>query len=58
MQNCWLPDVGFDGEVRQGKLLADAAAAAGVKHFVYSSVGWQKPAISNGAYSGLGLEGP
>jgi uncharacterized protein YbjT (DUF2867 family) len=96
VQNYWLPDVGFDGEVRQGNLLADAAKAAGVKHFVYSSVGaahrgmgqkhfeskwvieqhvqtiglpftilrpaafmenfvWQKPAISNGAYSGMGL---
>jgi uncharacterized protein YbjT (DUF2867 family) len=96
VQNFWLPDVGFDGEVRQGKLLADAAKAAGVKHFVYSSVGaahrgmgqkhfeskwvieqhvqksglpftilrpaffmenvaWQKPAISNGGYGGIGL---
>jgi uncharacterized protein YbjT (DUF2867 family) len=96
VQNYWLPDVGFDGEIKQGKLLADAAKAAGLKHFVYSSVGaahrgmgqrhfeskwiveqhvqkigipftiqrpaafmenvfWQKPAISNGAYSGMGL---
>ncbi len=96
VQNFWLPDVGFDGEVKQGKLLVDAASAAGVKHFVYSSVGaahrgmgqrhfeskWvveqylqasgvpftilrpaafmentarQKPAISNGSYSGMGL---
>jgi uncharacterized protein YbjT (DUF2867 family) len=96
VQNYWLRDVGFDGEVRQGKLLADAAHAAGVKHFVYSSVGaahrgmgqkhfeskwiieqhlhglalprtifrpaafmenyaWQKPAISNGTFSGMGL---
>ncbi len=39
MQNFWLPDVGAEGEVRQGKTLADAAKAAGVKHFVYSSVG-------------------
>jgi len=30
---------GTIGEVRQGKALADAAARAGVKHFVYSSVG-------------------
>jgi uncharacterized protein YbjT (DUF2867 family) len=29
---------GFEGEVRQGKALADAAKAAGVRHFVYSSV--------------------
>ena len=39
VQNYWLPDVGFDGEVKQGKLLADAAKAAGVRHFVYTSVG-------------------
>jgi uncharacterized protein YbjT (DUF2867 family) len=38
VQNFWLPDVGFEGEVRQGMLLADAAAAAGVGHFVYTSV--------------------
>ena len=96
VQNYWLPDVGFDGEIRQGKLLIDAAKAAGVKHFLYSSVGaahrgmgqkhfetkwiveqhlhgsglpftilrpaafmenaaWQKPAISNGTYTGMGL---
>ena len=30
---------GPDGEVRQGTLLADVAKAAGVRHFVYSSVG-------------------
>ncbi|MFB3892864.1 MAG: NmrA/HSCARG family protein [Phycisphaerae bacterium] len=30
---------GEQGEVRQGCLLADAAKTAGVKHFVYSSVG-------------------
>jgi len=28
---------GFDGEVRQGKNLVDAAKAVGVKHFVYST---------------------
>jgi uncharacterized protein YbjT (DUF2867 family) len=39
VQNFWLPGVGFDGEVRQGKALADAAVAAWVEHFVYSSVG-------------------
>jgi uncharacterized protein YbjT (DUF2867 family) len=39
VQNFWLPGVGFDGEVRQGRALADAAAGAGVGHFVYSSVG-------------------
>lgn len=39
VQNFWLPNVGFDGEVKQGKLVADAAKAAGVQHLVYSSVG-------------------
>jgi len=28
---------GYDGEVRQGKNLVDAAKAVGVKHFVYST---------------------
>jgi uncharacterized protein YbjT (DUF2867 family) len=31
-------ETGFEGEIRQGKLLADAAKAAGVQHFVYTSV--------------------
>jgi uncharacterized protein YbjT (DUF2867 family) len=39
VQNYWLPGVGYDGEVRQGKMVADAAKAAGVRHLVYSSVG-------------------
>jgi len=39
VQNFWLPSVGFDGEIRQGKSVADAAKAAGVQHLVYSSVG-------------------
>jgi len=39
VQNYWLPNVGHDGEVRQGVLAADTAKAAGVQHFVYSSVG-------------------
>jgi uncharacterized protein YbjT (DUF2867 family) len=30
---------GLETEIRQGKTLADAAKAAGIKHFVYSSVG-------------------
>ena len=30
---------GYEGEVRQGKTLADASKAAGVRHVVYSSVG-------------------
>ncbi|MCZ6915577.1 MAG: NmrA/HSCARG family protein [Gemmatimonadetes bacterium] len=39
VQNFWLPGVGYEGEIVQGKNLADAAKAASVKHFVYSSVG-------------------
>ena len=39
VQNFWLPDVGTAGEVRQGKIVADAAKAAGVRHVVYTSVG-------------------
>jgi uncharacterized protein YbjT (DUF2867 family) len=39
VQNFWLPDVGYEGEIKQGKNLADAALAANVSHFVYSSVG-------------------
>lgn len=30
---------GLDAEIRQGKLVADAAKAANIEHFVYSSVG-------------------
>ena len=37
MQNFW--ETGYDSEVQQGKTVADAAKAAGVEHFVYSSVG-------------------
>jgi len=36
VQNFW--ETNYEGEVAQGKALADAAKAAGVKHFVYSSV--------------------
>ncbi|MBI5687217.1 MAG: NmrA/HSCARG family protein [Verrucomicrobia bacterium] len=36
VQNFW--ETGRDREVRQGKTLADCARAAGVKHFVYTSV--------------------
>lgn len=39
VQNYWLPNVGYEGEIKQGKIFADAAKAAGVRHFVYSSVG-------------------
>jgi uncharacterized protein YbjT (DUF2867 family) len=37
VQNFW--ETGYDGEVRQGKTVADAAKAAGMEHFIYSSVG-------------------
>jgi uncharacterized protein YbjT (DUF2867 family) len=37
VQTFW--EVGVEGEIRQGKALADDAKAAGVRHFVYSSVG-------------------
>lgn len=43
VQNYWDgfpgPYLGYDGEVRQGKLLLDAAKAAGVRHFVQASAG-------------------
>jgi uncharacterized protein YbjT (DUF2867 family) len=39
VQNFWLPNVGFENEIKQGKIVADAAKAAGVEHLVYSSVG-------------------
>ncbi|HZK67793.1 MAG TPA: NmrA/HSCARG family protein [Chloroflexota bacterium] len=65
VQNFWLPGVGFDGEVRQGKNMADAARAAGVQHFVYSSVGgaernsgiphFESKWIVEGHIRGLGL---
>ena len=37
VQQFW--GIGVEGEVRQGVLLADAAKAAGIEHYVYSSVG-------------------
>lgn len=37
VQNFW--ETGYDREVEQGRRMADVAAAAGVEHFVYSSVG-------------------
>ena len=39
VQNFWLPNVGYEGEIRQGKNVVDAAKAAGVQHLIYSSVG-------------------
>jgi uncharacterized protein YbjT (DUF2867 family) len=37
VQNTWTS--GVEGELREGKNMADAAQAAGIKHFVYTSVG-------------------
>jgi uncharacterized protein YbjT (DUF2867 family) len=37
VQNTW--EAGVDGEIAQGKNVADAAKAAGVQHLVYTSVG-------------------
>jgi uncharacterized protein YbjT (DUF2867 family) len=37
VQNFW--ETGYDREVQQGKIVADVAKAAGVEHFVYSSIG-------------------
>lgn len=34
----WDPSVGAEGEIKQGKLLVDAAKATGVKHFVWSTL--------------------
>ncbi len=39
VQNFWLPNVGFEGEIRQGKNVAEAAKGAGIQHLIYSSVG-------------------
>jgi len=39
VQNYWLPNVQYEGEIKQGKNVADAAKAADVQHLVYSSVG-------------------
>jgi uncharacterized protein YbjT (DUF2867 family) len=41
VQNFW--ESGYEREVQQGKTLADAAKAAGVRHVVYSSVGSAHP---------------
>ena len=43
VQNFWLPNVGYEGEIRQGKNVADAAKAAGVQHLVYGSAGMGRP---------------
>jgi uncharacterized protein YbjT (DUF2867 family) len=51
VQNFWLPNVGKDGEIRQGKLAADVAKEAGVKHFVYSSVGAAHRGMGQGHFA-------
>ncbi|MFC4870748.1 NmrA/HSCARG family protein [Negadavirga shengliensis] len=38
VQNYWEKGVGYEGEIRQGKNLVDAAKSAGVGHFVQASV--------------------
>jgi uncharacterized protein YbjT (DUF2867 family) len=48
VQNYW--EHGHDAEVRQGKALADAAAAAGTRHVVYSSVGCAERATGLGHF--------
>src|SRR5260221_3245960 len=39
VQNNALPNVGIEGELRQGYAVLDAAKAASVRHFIFSSVG-------------------
>jgi len=36
--NFWAPEVGYEGEVRQGKNLVNAAKATGIQHFVWSTL--------------------
>src|SRR5258708_9140904 len=38
IQNDRLPNVGIEGMLRQGRAVVDAAKAAGVRHFIFSSV--------------------
>jgi uncharacterized protein YbjT (DUF2867 family) len=38
VQNYWEHDVGYEGEIRQAKLVADAAKQAGVTHYVQSTM--------------------
>jgi len=38
LTNFWEPNVWYEGEIRQGKLLADAAKEAGIQHFVWSTL--------------------
>ena len=39
VQNYWMPAPSVDREVQQGRNLIDAAKRAGVRHFIYSSIG-------------------
>ncbi len=48
VQNTW--EAGVDGEIAQGKNVADAAKAAGVQHFVYTSVGGAERATGHPAF--------
>ena len=38
VQNYWEKGVGYEGEIRQGKNLADVAKASGVQHYVQSTM--------------------
>jgi uncharacterized protein YbjT (DUF2867 family) len=38
VQNYWGKGIGYEGEIRQGKNLADVAKSAGVHHFVQSTM--------------------
>jgi uncharacterized protein YbjT (DUF2867 family) len=38
VQNYWEKGVGYEGEIRQGRNLADVAKASGVQHFVQSTM--------------------
>ena len=44
VQNSW--DAGVEGEIRQGKRIAELAKEAGVEHFVYTSVGSPRTSYS------------
>jgi len=42
VQNFWEKGIGYEGEVRQGKLIADLAAQAKIQHFVQSTMAHAK----------------
>ncbi|UUZ84278.1 NmrA/HSCARG family protein [Paenibacillus sp. P26] len=50
------PGFGYDDEVRLGKNVADAAQTAGVKHFIYSSVGGVQHLAGDRNYSKWEIE--